>query len=475
MLTWGQRGTTTLATLVLASLLGPRNYGLVGMALVYLSFLQLFLEQGIAHAVIQREDLVVDDIDAAFWMNVGWSVVLATVSVLVSGPWARFTRVPELAPVINALSLTLVIRGLTVVQEALAQRELRFRALALRSNVAAVIGASVGIGAALLGAGVWSLVLQQLALALASLVLLWSLATWRPRLRFSAVHARRIVGFSAQVFAGHLGVFLQGRIDEMLLGVFFGPRAVGLYRLADRMMEVALQLANRPMQVITFAHLARLQEDPVALRDTVRDFLRTTSMLSVPALLVVAAVADRAVAVVGPEWTAAAPALRLLCLAGIARAAMSFTGPLLMATAQPRRRALMIWGLAVVSVPLFLGAAWSLRALPVEQQVVGMAAATALISLLLFLPVSFAMMLRVSGLTARALVPTVTPSLLSGIGAVLAVTIATQSGMLDPMAGHPVWALGAAGAIAVAAAVGILLGLERDLRLRARGLLVGRT
>src|SRR5579864_5598588 len=126
---WGQQGFTAIFTAILAGLLGPRDFGTVSIALVYIMFLQMFLDQGFMTALIQKKDLGPEHLDAVFWMDQALSLVLIGISILLSGWWAAKNHAPEVAVVISALSLCIPIQGLAVVQTALLNREMDFKSL----------------------------------------------------------------------------------------------------------------------------------------------------------------------------------------------------------------------------------------------------------------------------------------------------------------------------------------------------------
>ena len=464
VMNWGRQGVTTLVTFALAGILGPHDFGTVTMAMIYIAFLQLFLEQGIGAAIVQRERLEAEHLDSAFWMNVAWSLLLAGLSVASSGWWARANHLPALEMVIDVLSLSLIVRGLTVVQQAALEREMRFKSLALRSNVAAGVGGGAGIILALAGAGVWALVAQQLVSAVMSLGLLWSFAGWSPRLRFSPRHARQLLGFSIHVFFGNLGVFVNTRADALLMGLYFGPNAVGLYRLASRCVATLLELTTRPVHAVSLPHFSRLQNDPLKLRQAVQSCIHMGCVLTVPSMLILAACSQYIMAALGPAWSPAAGPLMLLSGAGAARALILFTGPILQAVSKPHLRTLMVWSSGLVSAPTIALVASLLQTAPVHVQVLGVAVATAGVVLLVLLPINLLMVTHTTGISILRLLPTLLPALVSGFAAVAAVAAITASSILS--GSPPFLALGIVGASATVSAAAVLLALEPGIRSR---------
>jgi polysaccharide transporter, PST family len=468
-MTWADRAFSVVFTFLLAAILGPRDFGIVALALIYIAVVQLFLEGGIQTAVVQREGLEEGHLDSAFWVNLAWCVLLAGVSFALAGWWARLNDVPELKDVVRALSLILVFYGLTIVQLALFQREMRFRALAIRETVAVVVGGVLGLVLALRGAGVWALVAQQLGFAGAQLVLLWGMSTWRPRFRFSGGHARDLLGFSSGVFLSNLGGFLNRRADALLMGIFFGPTAVGLYRLADRFSDNVLELTMRPVGHVSLPFFSRLQNDRPALRDAVASSIRTSLVLTVPAMAVMAACSDYLMALMGPEWEPAADVLKLLALVGIGKAVVFFTGPLLFAVARPHLRAAMLWALAAVSAGTVLLVGWLLTDDSVRQQAIGMAASRAAYFLLIVIPVNIAVVCWITGLRPRSFLPWLPSPLLSAAAGIVAVYLLDLTGLLGVLPPFP--ALVVAGTASILAAGAVLFALEPRARALARPVL----
>ena len=192
----GEKAIFALVTFVLASILGPSDFGTVSMAMVYILFIQMFLEQGLCLALIQRKDLDAEHLDSVFWMVMVAGLALVGISVGLSGWWARVNHLPTLARVIRWLSVSILIESLTVVQRAVLHRDMNFKSLSLRSNAAAAVAAVVSLGMALAGFGVWALVGQKLGEDISALALLWKISSWRPRLRFSLLHLKQLLGFS---------------------------------------------------------------------------------------------------------------------------------------------------------------------------------------------------------------------------------------------------------------------------------------
>src|SRR5258708_443934 len=248
---WGERAFSALFTFILATILGPRDFGIVSIALIYIMFLQIFLDQGFVAALIQKKDLDQKHLDAVFWMDLVLSLFLVALSVLLRRRWAAANHAPELALLISVLSLSIPIEGLAVVQGALLKREMDFKSLSIRSNASVLIGGVVGIAMAFAGFRVWALVGQQIVRDLSALVLLWRFSHWRPRVQFSLKHLKKLMNFSVPNFYAQTAIFADMQAGSVLLGLLFGPVAVGLYRLADRFMSSVVAMATTSIQTLS--------------------------------------------------------------------------------------------------------------------------------------------------------------------------------------------------------------------------------
>ncbi|HEU4450251.1 MAG TPA: lipopolysaccharide biosynthesis protein [Gaiellaceae bacterium] len=465
---WGQRALGALFTFVLAAILGPYDFGVVAIALVYIALAHVFLEQGFATAIIQRDDLESDHLDSAFWLNLVWCLILAGVTVAVSGWWAEVNGAPVLQEVLSVLSLLLVIEGLNIVQQAYLQRKAEFKKLAIRTNVAALVGGVLGLALALAGAGVWSLVAQQLAMDATALVLIWILSPWRPGRRFSRRHARELLGFSTHVFVANFGGFVNRRADALLIGVFFGPAVVGVYRLADRFVDLLLDLTMRPVGLIALPLFSRLQRDRENLRAAVETCLRVTLVAAVPALLVLAACGDFLLGVMGSEWSSGVDALKLLAVAGIGKAVISFTGPLLFAVGRPAFRAVMLWLLGAASAAAVAVVAGLLETASDERQIFGVAASRAVLFVLVFVPVNLIIVRWLTGFGFREFARMAAAPTAAGVAAIAVVLLLRETTAIE--SAPPIAGLAVAAVLAVATAVGTLLALDARAREYARRL-----
>lgn len=407
--TGGRMVASLLVSLVLARLLGPESFGVLAMATVYVFFIENLARQGLSAAIVQRPELRRSHLDSAFWMTLAAITVLIPLSILLSGWWARVNNTPQLAPIIIGLTPMLALRGLSVVHLALLQREMDFRALAVRTNAAVILGGVAGLVAAFLGLGTWSLVVQQLVLGTVEVVVLWWFSDWRPRLRFDRGRARELLGFSGFSALAGIGSFLQTRVDALVIGLVFGPVAVGLYRLASRLTDMVVEAAGGGVQSVSLSELSQYATDPEGLARRTTQVLRLACLATVPVVGLLVVVSEPLLNLLGPDWAPALTPLRILCLAAWLQLLGGMFGPIMQAAGRPGLLAGAAWGAAGLSAVAFFGAGSLLQGRPIEVQVAGLGVARvlalAVFSFGVVVPILHRAIRLYAGLVLRAIGP----------------------------------------------------------------------
>jgi len=466
---WGERGFTALFTVVLAGLLGPRDFGTVSIALIYIGFLQMFLDQGFPTALIQRKELEAEHLDAVFWLDQVLSLFLVAISILLSGWWAAKNHAPEVATVISVMSICIPLQALKVVQVAILSREMDFRSLSIRSNAAVLAGGAVGLGMAFTGFGVWSLVWQQIVRDSTALALLWKLSSWRPRFKFSWKHLQSLTRFSLSNFVAQLALFAEGQTASIILGLLFGPIAVGLYRVADRICNSVVTIATSSIQSVSLPEFGRFQDKPLELRQSVLRCVHLCSVGTLPALAGLAAVSGTLMAALGPQWTPAAGVLKILSVLGMFFIFAFFTGPLLQALAMPRQLALLEWARVGAGVVILVIAGLIVRNHSISSQLLGIALARFVTVTFLITPVFVIILMRLSKVSFAELVELVAPAAIASASVVISVTLFHLTGWLS--SGRPIFLLVAEALIGAVTGLTVLFWLDVQLRMWAAQLL----
>ncbi len=299
--------------MVLARLLNPIDFGLVGMVTAVIGVLNLFRDFGLSTATVQRHSITEEQLSTLFWINILVGAILALLAVGVAPYVARFYHEPRLFWVTVVLALGFLINAAGVQHGALLQREMRFTALSAIDILSLVITTVVGIAMALRGAGYWALVGMTLVGPFVTAIGLWVCTAWIPGKPRKRVGIRSLMRFGGTITLNGLVVYVAYNLEKVLLGRFWGADVVGIYGRAYQISNIPTDNLNSSVGGVAFSALSRVQDDPHRLRSY---FLKGYSLvlaLTLPITILSALFAVDAISVLlGPKWKEAAPIFRLL-------------------------------------------------------------------------------------------------------------------------------------------------------------------
>lgn len=459
ILSTGTYTITALMTFILAAILGPHEFGLLWLAVVWVTLAQILLQHGPTMAVIQHEHITDRHLNAAFWSTMAGALLFTAVLAATAPLWAAVNRLPELTPICLALAPIIPLYAANVIPEALLRRRMQLRGIALRYLTAGLVAGVAGVICALAGLGVWALVVQQVGMTFLATVMLWAVTPWRPRLASIRRELREIRGTSVKTLAGAVGDFVSMRVDVLLMGALFGPVVVGLFRFAVRFPEMVVDVTARGLQTVTLPDLARHSEDPGALAARLGRLVHAGVVFSVPALGVLAASAEPLVLIIGEQWAESVPPLRLLCLVSVFLLLHSLFGAALQAAQRPGLPAAMTWVTALATGGAILAAALASTGSGTANQLLAVASAMLAVQLPLTAVLGYLTFRRVLHVSAWPTVRLAVPSLLAA-GTALAVGAALPPlSDLGPVLGFLLTATAASAATAI-----VLLALDRQAR-----------
>lgn len=313
----GVRAIDQVATIILARILSPRDFGLVALASSLIGFLRTLGYVELSRGIVQRREIDEGHLSTAFWASLGSGAALVVIVGAVS-PWlGAFARDPLVGRVAFALSFGFVIASASVVQAQVLARRFNYGALALGSVVGTLAGGVVGIGMALLGFGVWSIVGQILTTGAASMIVLSIAAGWTPRFHFSRPKFLDLWSFGAPLLVAIVLGYIVRNVDNVLIGRYVGSAALGLYALGYAISLAPILDFGIVLHDVMFSILSRLQDEADRLK---RAFLVATgqfTVIALPTMMGLSLVAALLVEVLfGAKWLGAAPVISLLALAG---------------------------------------------------------------------------------------------------------------------------------------------------------------
>jgi len=299
--------------MVMARLLAPRDFGLVGMVMAFTGVLNLFRDFGLSTATVQRGHVTDDQVSTLFWINVLVGSILAAILMIASPFVAVFYHEPRLVWVSLVLATSFVFNGAGVQHTALLERQMRFTALATIDTIALGVSTATGIGMAASGFSYWALVASAVTLPLVSTLCLWFATGWRPgKVHFhEEVHSMLFFGGAFTLI--NLIVYTAYNLEKVLLGRYWGANALGLYGRAYQLINLPTENLNTAFWGLAFSGLSRVRHEPARFRSY---FLKGHSLvlaLTIPITIAAALFAHDLIRVLlGPKWADVADIFRLL-------------------------------------------------------------------------------------------------------------------------------------------------------------------
>jgi len=375
----GGQGFQFVTTVILARLLVPSDFGLIGMAMVVIGFVEVFRDLGTSAAIIQRQEVNDSILSSLFWCNVGFALLCALVVYLLSPLVATFYKETRLTPILLGLSLCLLFSGAGVLHSALLQKNLAFKVLARIELTSAFIGGGIAIGLALYGAGVWALVFQALFTSLASTILLWSRSAWRPSFIFSWAEIRSVSGYSLNLTGYRVFNYLARNADYLLIGRYLGATDLGYYTLAYQIMLYPVRNITAVMSRVLFPLFSKIQDDNLRFRNAYLKICFAIAIVVFPMMAGVWIVSKYLIlAIFGHRWEPVILLLLILSPLGMIQAIGATVGPIYQA--KGRTDWIFLWGIGsgiFVTIAFVVGLQWG---------VVGVAGAYTIAGIILFYP-----------------------------------------------------------------------------------------
>jgi O-antigen/teichoic acid export membrane protein len=344
--------------ILLARLLTPEDFGLLGMVILFSGFARLFAEFGFSSALVQRAEITDVHKSSIFWVNLLIGLVLGGLFFSLAPHIAAFYDVPPLRHISQAVSATFLISAFGIVPRALLQRQMAFDRLARVEMSAAVASGALAVLLAFLGFGVWSLVIQSLTAAALTAALAFFASRWVPAFSYSGAAVRELLGYSANLFTFNFVNYWSRNADSLLVAKMIGSTALGVYARAYSFMLLPITQILSVAGRVIFPTLSSIQEDRARVRRIFLRVLRMVTLLTAPMMVGLFVVADDFVlALLGSKWAAVIPVLQILSAVGILQALCNPVGWIYQS--QGRTDLLARWGLAsssVIVLAVFLGA-----------------------------------------------------------------------------------------------------------------------
>lgn len=300
--------------IIMARILTPADYGLVGMLAIFIAVSQSIIDSGFSQALIRKQDRSEIDNSTVFYFNIGVGIVLYFLLFFSAPLIARFYDEPLLIPITRVIGLSLVFNSLTIVQRALLTINLDFKTQAKASFVGVILSGIVGIVLAHTGFGVWAIVWQQIVNLSAITILLWFFSHWKPIWGYSWKSFWELFGFGSKLLASGLLDTIFKNLYLIVIGKFFKASDLGYYTRAHQFTDFASSNITGIFQRVTYPILCTIQNDDARLSDVYRRLLKTSAFIIFPLMMGLAAVAKpMIISFLTEKWLFAALLIQILC------------------------------------------------------------------------------------------------------------------------------------------------------------------
>jgi len=351
----GGKSLTFVSTIILARLLAPEQFGLVGYCLVAIQYLEILNSAGIDSALIARRENLEEAANAAFVANILLGIFSFGLTWFLAPTVAIFFKEDAIVPLLRLLGISLPISGIGMVPDALLQRQLRFRIRLMPAVGRSLMKGLVSILLAVLGMGVWSLVWGQIIGILTSTLLAWILAGWKPTWRFNSSATRAVTVYGIHIVMLEIVGALRENVDYLLVGRILGAAALGYYTMAFRIPELLIRSVNNAIGRVSLPVLAITQPDPAKLRSFYFNYLRYLSIFIFPIGMGLTITAPLFIPIfLSAQWSAAIVPTMFISMALVISALGYVPGVLYKATNRPD----VLNRLAFVKMPIAVFILW---------------------------------------------------------------------------------------------------------------------
>lgn len=308
-------GVSFVFSMVLARLLGPSEYGLVGMTTVFMTFFNVFITSGLGSSLIRTKDTTREDYSTIFYFNLVVCLISYIILYLGAPYIANFYNKPILKDIVRVLGITLIIGGLSMVQSSIRTKQINFKIETIISFSSTIIAGIISITLAFNGYGVWSIVWQNVINAILSSLMFWVTSEWRPHFFFSYTLLKKHLSYGINYLRSQLTICVSDNIFYFVIGKYYSPSSLGLYTRAETLVNLFSKNIEQTLNSIIFPTLCKINDDRERLVSVFNDFLSVTSFLAAFFTLNFVAVSDNFISVaLGAKWIITSYYMKILVI-----------------------------------------------------------------------------------------------------------------------------------------------------------------
>ena len=308
------QGITFVVGIILARILSPEDYGEIAIVTIFVNVFNSIVDSGLSSALIRKKDADDIDFNTVFWSNLILSLLLFVVLFLCARPIATFFNLPHLVPLIQVMSIIIIINALSLIQRAILAKQIDFKTRTKVSVISAILSGVIGIGMAIKKCGVWSLVGQQISYQGFCSMLLWIFNDWRPHRKFSSTRFKELFGFGWKLLVSGLMEMVYNEIYKVIIGKFYTPSFLGQYTRANQLASLPSSNITAVTQRVSFPALSSIQDDKIRVKNAYKKIIKSTMLITFVLMLGIVGCAKNLVYVLlGQKWMQCVPMLQLIC------------------------------------------------------------------------------------------------------------------------------------------------------------------
>lgn len=309
------QGITFLVGLILARLLSPVEYGLIGIITIFIAVFNSIVDSGFSNALIRKNDAKDIDYNTVFFTNLILSIVLFILLFISAPAISKFFNQPQLITLLRVMGSIVIINAFAIIQRTILVKKVDFKTQTKVSLISSISSGVVGIGMALNDYGVWSLVGQQISRQFLNSVFLWIYSKWFPKLQFSIQSFKELFSFGWKLLASSLIDTVWNEIYQVVIGKCYTPTALGQYTRAQQFAVICSSNLINVVRRVSYPVLSSIQDDKIRLKNAYRKIIKVSMLVAFTLMLGLAGVAKPMVlSLIGEQWLPCVPFLQIICL-----------------------------------------------------------------------------------------------------------------------------------------------------------------
>lgn len=312
------QGLQFIIGIILARLLEPEKFGLIGMLTIFISVSQVFIDSGFGQAIIRKQDCKQIDLNTVFFFNLVMSIFLYFCLFFNARYVGLFFNQPALCQLLKVLGVVLIINAFGLIQRTLVNKEVDFKLQSKISIISSIISGVLAIWMAAKGYGVWSLVYKSISMQLITTLLFWIFNSWRPSFDFSIKSLRKLFQFSSKLLASSLLDIIYRNVYYLIIGKYFSFTELGYYTRANEFQNIPSANLTQIINRVSYPIISTIQDDPEKIKAVYKKMIKGTMFLSFMLMFGLAACSKQVILLtIGEKWLPAAEFLQILCLSGV--------------------------------------------------------------------------------------------------------------------------------------------------------------